>query len=86
MSEWCTAVPSHNAGSTVVTVVSSLHLATYYGINVRSQAKPPNQAVPIAELSSLAQQREMDTWRMRNASSNDGVHERLERLERLGGD
>ena len=75
MSEWYTAVPSHNAGSTVVTVVSSLHLATYYGINVKSQAKPPSRAAPIVELSSQEQLQEMDIWHTRNASSKDGVHD-----------
>jgi len=86
MSEWYIAAPSHNAGNTAVMAANSLHLAIYYATNVRNLAKPLSRAVPIAELSSQGQRQEMDIWRMRNASSNDGVHERLERLERLGGD
>jgi len=75
MSEWYTAALNHNAGSTVVTAASSLHSATYYDTNVKSQDRPPSLVVPIAELNSQELQREMDIWHTRNASSNDGVHE-----------
>jgi hypothetical protein len=69
MLESFTADLSHSAGSTAATVDSSLHLATSYAINARSQELQRNPAAQIAGLNSLAPQRGTATWRTRSASN-----------------
>jgi hypothetical protein len=71
--EWSTADLSHSAGSTAATVDNSLHLATFYVINARSQELQRNPAAQIAGLNSPARQRGTATWHTRNAS-NDETH------------
>jgi len=68
-----TAVLSHSAGNTDVTDVSSLHLATFYDISVRSLAQLRSLAAQIAGRNLLARPLEMDIWHMRSAS-NEGTH------------
>jgi len=73
MSEWYTAVPSHNVGNTVATDASFLLLATFYGINAKSLARQRNPSVPTAEQNLRGPLRETATWPTRNVS-NDEVH------------
>jgi hypothetical protein len=83
MSEWYTAVPSHNAGSTAVTAVSSLLLATFYATSGRNQGKLQNQLALTAEPNLHVQLHETATWRTKSVS-NGGTRSQSELAESLG--
>jgi hypothetical protein len=83
MSGWYTAVPSHNAGNTAVTAVSSLLLATFYAISERNQDRQQNQPVQTAEPNLHVQLHETATWHTKSVS-NGGTRSQSELAESSG--